>query len=142
MGNTVKIDLAKLREKINGNFGSLNSEVIQNIVNECIVKEEAVEHPAHYQGKNECIDVIRAMLTPKEFLGFLKGNSIKYRFRSWMKNGEEDVKKAEWYETALITERTGQVVIKTPAINASASIKDIVKYQESLKRRTTNYKSE
>lgn len=138
MGNTVKIDLAKLREKINGNFGSANSEVIQNIVNECIVKEEAVQHPKHYQGKNECIDVIRAMLNPQEFLGFLKGNSIKYRFRSGMKNGEEDVKKAEWYETALITERTGQVVIKAPAINTSDDIKDIVEYQEALKKATMN----
>ena len=65
-------------------------------------KNEAVNHPNHYQGANECIDVIRAMLTPEEFKGFLKGNSIKYRFRSEMKNGDEDIKKAEWYETKLI----------------------------------------
>lgn len=135
MGNTVKIDLAKLREKLNG---LIDENHISDIVNSCIVKEEAVEHPRHYQGKNECIDVIRAMLNPKEFLGFLKGNSIKYRFRSGMKNGEEDVKKAEWYETVLITERTGQVVIEAPAINTSDDIKDIVEYQEALKKATIN----
>lgn len=61
-----------------------------------------VNHPSHYQGKNECIDVIEAMLSPEEFRGYLKGNSIKYRFRSNGKGGEEDIRKAEWYETKLI----------------------------------------
>lgn len=70
--------------------------------------KESVNHPDHYQGANECIDVIRAMLTPEEFKGFLKGNSIKYRFRSGMKNGDEDIKKAEWYETKLIEEMREQ----------------------------------
>lgn len=102
MGNTVKIDLAKLREKINGNFGSANSEVIQSIVNECIVNEEAVEHPAHYQGKHECIEVMRVMFGDNAVKAFCKLNSYKYRFRSSRKNGEEDIKKAEFYEDYLI----------------------------------------
>ena len=67
--------------------------------------KEMINHPAHYSGKNECIDVIKAMLTGEEFAGFLKGNIIKYRFRSDRKNGEEDIRKAEWYEDKLIETR-------------------------------------
>lgn len=135
MGNTVKIDLEKLSEKLNSHFGEFTRKNIVIMVNECIVKEEAVNHPQHYQGKNECIDVIKAMLNKKEFLGFLKGNSIKYRFRSSMKNGEEDVKKAEWYESRLITEKTNQIVI--PPIfsdHPENELKNIIESQENLKK--------
>ena len=65
-------------------------------------KSEAVDHPAHYQGKNECIDVMEAMFGVDAVIAFCKCNAFKYRFRANMKNGEEDIKKAEWYETKLI----------------------------------------
>lgn len=62
-----------------------------------------VNHPNHYaNGTHECIDVIEAMFTREEFIGFLKGNIFKYRFRSHLKNGTEDIKKSEWYETKLM----------------------------------------
>lgn len=102
MGNTVKIDLAKLREKLNDHFGEVTNKNIQKIVNECIVKEEAVEHPAHYQGKHECIEVMRVLFGDNAVKAFCKLNSYKYRFRSGKKNGDEDIKKAEWYEEYLI----------------------------------------
>lgn len=64
---------------------------------------DAVNHPSHYtSGAHECIDVMEAILTEEEFIGFLKGNIFKYRFRSNLKNGEEDIKKAEWYESKLM----------------------------------------
>lgn len=63
---------------------------------------EAVNHPAHYQGKNECIDVMRAMFGDYDVAAFCKCNAFKYRFRAKMKNGDEDIKKAEWYEDYLI----------------------------------------
>ena len=66
---------------------------------------DLINHPAHYtSGAHECIDVIRAMLSPEEFRGFLKGNVIKYRYRAPMKGGEQDIKKAEWYEERLLHE--------------------------------------
>ena len=65
-------------------------------------KSEAVDHPAHYQGKNECIDVMEAMFGVDAVIAFCKCNAFKYRFRANMKNGEEDIKKAEWYETKLM----------------------------------------
>lgn len=62
-----------------------------------------VLQPKHYmQGSHECIDEIKAMLTPDEFKGFLKGNIIKYRYRANLKNGEEDLAKADNYAYYLI----------------------------------------
>ena len=63
---------------------------------------EAVNHPAHYQGKNECIDVMIAMFGKEAVKHFCMCNAYKYRFRAAAKNGEEDIKKAEFYETYLI----------------------------------------
>ena len=62
----------------------------------------AIHNPPHYnQGTIECIDAIAAMLSDEEFIGYLRGNSAKYRWRFRQKNGIEDVKKAEWYESRL-----------------------------------------
>jgi len=64
---------------------------------------DMVNRPAHYnKGDIECIDGIEAMLTREEFIGYLRGNSLKYRWRFPYKNGIEDLKKAEWYEKKLL----------------------------------------
>lgn len=64
---------------------------------------DTVLRPAHYiQGSHECIDEIKAMLTPCEFQGFIKGNIIKYRYRANLKNGKEDLAKADNYAYYLI----------------------------------------
>ena len=51
----------------------------------------AVEHPKHYrlEGIREVLDVIRYALSEEEYLGFLKGNVIKYTLRAPYK-GELD----------------------------------------------------
>ena len=65
--------------------------------------EDVVNKPKHYnQGTIECIDAIEAMLTHEEFVGYLRGNSLKYRWRFRYKNGIEDLRKAEWYEKRLL----------------------------------------
>lgn len=62
-----------------------------------------VTHPSHYtQGKVECIDAIRAALTPEEWRGYCKGNVIKYVWRERHKGGIEDLRKARWYLDRLI----------------------------------------
>lgn len=61
-----------------------------------------VNHPQHYQGKNECIDVMIAMFGVDAVIAFCKCNAYKYRFRAQAKNGAEDIAKAEWYESKLI----------------------------------------
>lgn len=55
-------------------------------------KPDNVNHPAHYTGHPsgiECIEVV-------EHMGFNLG-AIKYIWRADLKNGIEDLHKAEWY---------------------------------------------
>ena len=60
---------------------------------------DMVNSPSHYQLDGmEAIDIIKAALTPEEYLGYLKGNSLKYILREPFKgNPAQDVAKAEWY---------------------------------------------
>lgn len=68
----------------------------------CDISNDQVQHPSHYNdGGVECIDAIEASMTPEEFIGFLKGNVIKYLWRYRLKNGLQDLKKADWYLTKL-----------------------------------------
>lgn len=59
---------------------------------------DMVNHPPHYQTDGiECIDAIRAQLTPEEFRGYCKGNVAKYVWRERQKGGDESLNKAKWY---------------------------------------------
>lgn len=61
-------------------------------------KVDMVNAPPHYrQGDIECIDAIRAALTPEEFRGYCKGNAIKYIWRERYKGGNESIEKADYY---------------------------------------------
>lgn len=67
--------------------------------------EDKVNNPAHYNHnwrEIECIDAIEASMTPVEFLGYLKGNVMKYVWRYSYKNGLEDLEKSEWYKKKMI----------------------------------------
>ena len=63
-----------------------------------------VNSPSHYNsGAVECIDAIEAMLSPEEYTGYLRGNSLKYRWRFRYKGKPvEDLRKANWYEDRLL----------------------------------------
>lgn len=69
-------------------------------------QNDPVNHPSHYtQGGVECIEAIKASMSPEEFSGYLKGNSIKYLWRYRNKGkAKEDLKKAQWYLNRLIEE--------------------------------------
>jgi hypothetical protein len=61
---------------------------------------ENVNHPQHYGGDTvyETIKVLEAMLTPEQFIGFCRGNAIKYQSRAGKKGDViEDLKKAKFY---------------------------------------------
>ena len=60
---------------------------------------DLVNQPPHYtSGGIECIDALRAALTPEEFIGFCKGNAIKYLWRSRLKGATaQDLAKSVWY---------------------------------------------
>jgi len=65
---------------------------------------DSVEKPAHYaSGDIECIDAIKAQMTPEEFQGYLKGNVSKYMWRWRDKGGVESLRKARWYLERLIS---------------------------------------
>lgn len=70
------------------------------------VEDDPVNHPAHYtRGGIECIDAIKASMSPAEFRGFLKGNAMKYIWRYDAKGKPvEDLEKAMWYLTRLRNE--------------------------------------
>lgn len=68
-----------------------------------LATDDDVERPAHYrQGEIECIDAIRAQLTPEEFRGYCKGNVAKYVWRERMKEGDKALKKARWYLNQML----------------------------------------
>lgn len=68
------------------------------------IGHDAVNHPRHYtQGGVECIDAIQAAVN--NLVGpeaWLTGSAIKYLWRWKMKNGLEDLQKAQFYLDRLI----------------------------------------
>lgn len=65
---------------------------------------DPVNSPSHYtSGGIETIDYMQAKLTPEEFIGYLKGNVIKYTSRAGKKiDMKEDYAKAQWYMNKLL----------------------------------------
>lgn len=61
-------------------------------ISECF---ESIDHPSYYnQGNMDPITAFqKGLLTEEEYIGFLKGNIIKYAIRCNYKNGEEDLEK-------------------------------------------------
>lgn len=62
--------------------------------------EERVNHPSHYKmdGRKECIDEMIDLYGIEAVKHFCQLNVYKYLYRHELKNGDEDLKKAEWYE--------------------------------------------
>ena len=49
-------------------------------------RDDEVYHPTHYtEGKHEVMDIIKEILTGEEYIGYLKGNIIKYSWRAGLK---------------------------------------------------------
>jgi hypothetical protein len=62
-------------------------------------------NPNHYkQGGVECIDALEAAtVNLKGIEAVCTANAIKYLWRWKEKNGKEDLEKAQWYITKLLT---------------------------------------
>ncbi len=62
---------------------------------------DAVNHPSHYGGESnpyEALKVLRAWLGDEQYLGFLRGNVLKYLARAGKKgDAVEDLEKAVFY---------------------------------------------
>jgi len=77
---------------------------------------DPVNHPSHYTqgGDIECIDAIAAMLSREQFIGFLRGQVIKYLWRADHKGSrEQDQAKAKWY-----VDKLASINIHTPVTEA------------------------
>lgn len=72
-------------------------ETVQN--NYKPVESDPVNHPDHYcqEGSIECIDEMVAVFGVDAVRTFCLLNVWKYRKRAIFKNGEEDMKKSDWY---------------------------------------------
>jgi hypothetical protein len=76
-------------------------KVIETFENHFNPKPEPdmVNHPPHYnrEGAMETIDEMEAIFGTEATFHYCRLNSWKYRARSTMKNGDEDLKKSDWY---------------------------------------------
>jgi hypothetical protein len=62
---------------------------------------DAVNHPPHYTSHPSGVECI----TVTEHMNFCIGNAVKYLWRADLKNGLEDLEKAEWYVRREIERR-------------------------------------
>ena len=98
-------DEATERCLFTGQFGNMPLTKLEEAYSRAFGKDGVVNHPSHYQGKHECIEVMRAMFGDEAVAAFCRCNSFKYRFRAGNKDGntyEQDIAKAVWYENYLI----------------------------------------
>ena len=63
------------------------------LVNCAGVVPDMVNHPPHYGAHPSGVECIQVT----EWMNFNLGNAVKYLWRADMKNGLEDLKKAQWY---------------------------------------------
>lgn len=63
------------------------------------MENDNVNHPSHYcqDGSMECIDEMIALFGVQVVAHYCLLNVWKYRKRALYKNGEEDMKKSDWY---------------------------------------------
>lgn len=90
-----------------GDYSGTQDRVISALKKQLeIEKNERVDHPAHYGGKDnpyETIRVLTSWMTPEQLYGFCCGNAIKYLSRAGKKGSQiEDLKKAKWYLEFII----------------------------------------
>lgn len=97
---------------------------------------DPVNNPKHYDlfPGQQSIDVIRAALTPEEFIGFCKGNTLKYRLRAGAKgDASQDLKKADWY-AARVWEASAQAVAAEALAKPYAVLPDDEQREKELMR--------
>jgi hypothetical protein len=79
------------------------------MVDECVGASTKQIGGTHYASKTvQPWDAMSAWMSKEEFVGFLRGNAIKYLARCNEKGGVEDVKKAQHYIEKLIEVLNGQ----------------------------------
>lgn len=74
-------------------------DVLAEKAEEVDILKDNVNHPSHYEQSTsiECIEAMEFTFGPLAEYGFCICNAFKYIWRHKHKNGEEDLKKADWY---------------------------------------------
>lgn len=65
-------------------------KTVNEVIN--VDMEGTPDKATHYKGAVEPLEVMARILTKDEFVGFLKGNIIKYSYRAGRKQGESGEK--------------------------------------------------
>lgn len=65
-------------------------QAISKLIN--VDTEGTPDKATHYKGAVEPLEVMSKLLTKEEFVGFLKGNIVKYSYRAGHKVGESGEK--------------------------------------------------
>ncbi|MDU3410666.1 DUF3310 domain-containing protein [Clostridium sp.] len=87
----------------------IEKDFIEAINKQPIIVSDSVNHPSHYtHGKIETIDKIEDVLGLEGFQAYCVGNAIKYLDRYKLKNGFEDIKKAQRYLEFYIEKTEGK----------------------------------
>jgi len=80
-----------------------NNEKTVEEINRTVNYNNNVNSPPHYNsGDIECIDAIKASMSKDAFLGYCKGNVLKYMWRYEQKGYVESLEKAQWYLKKMI----------------------------------------
>ena len=76
-----------------------NWYVFELVTDDSMTTPDPVNHPSHYcqDGSMEAIDEMIAVFGVEAVKNFCLLNVWKYRKRAIFKNGEEDLKKSDWY---------------------------------------------
>lgn len=77
----------------------MTEQQIQEAIEAELNAQDNVNHPSHYcqEGSMECIDEMIGLFGLEAVRWFCLCNVWKYRKRAVYKNGEEDMKKSDWY---------------------------------------------
>ena len=88
------------------------------------MSKDNVNSPSHYTQADglECIDAITAAVSGKSGIeAVCVANVIKYLWRYELKNGVEDVKKAQWYLNRLVSELDKPILSQTKGISIGSA---------------------
>lgn len=96
---SVTVDMDKVKKDVAQTTWSALTAVTSNTP----MKPDVVNHPPHYtSGGIETIDFLQAKLSREEFIGYLKGNVLKYGSRLGKKGAVDiDAGKLSWYALKL-----------------------------------------
>lgn len=70
------------------------AEKVGKLKKNSLYGKQAADSRRYAHGDIECIDAIKAALSPGEWRGFIKGNVLKYVWREAYKGGDCDLRKA------------------------------------------------